>query len=158
MTKGPEGCGVLEHAEECLCDVVITNPTKTQLSVPHDMLHGSYIAEKSGWSAPFTREKLADFFDTYMDVFNQLWRAERAQELICRGTLAMEDGKYVVKSGFGATYPEEVFEYIKKRIQEHARGRLVADEIWRKYGYNIGHTTVYKIRKRMIEWGEYVGE
>jgi len=56
------GCGVAEHPEECLCDVIITKPTKTVVGAL-DFYGASIIIEKLGISHPWTSADLADFLE-----------------------------------------------------------------------------------------------
>lgn len=65
--ESPIGCGVLEHDESCLCDVIITNPLPPLQECFRDAIEesfmGSRICKIRGYSAPWTSAKMLDYFE-----------------------------------------------------------------------------------------------
>ena len=56
------GCGVADHAPECLCDVDMSRATNTWVfDGVHGMSFGYEIAEYRGYCHPWTSEKFADY-------------------------------------------------------------------------------------------------
>jgi len=60
------GCGNAEHPQECLCDVVITRPTKWANDCVNHIYMGPQICELRGYSVPWTREQLVNYMDDLM--------------------------------------------------------------------------------------------
>lgn len=80
MTASPEGCGVLEHAESCLCDVVITKPLLPLEDCMTDAIRSMWMAdvmcEVRGYCQPWTNEKILDFL-VDMEKFYDAWHETR---------------------------------------------------------------------------------
>ena len=74
------GCGNAEHPQECLCDVVITQPTQWVNDCVNDIHMGPQICEIRGYSIPWTREQLVNYLDDLMLFQNAL-----------RGSVIMDD-------------------------------------------------------------------
>lgn len=76
MTASPSGCGVLEHAESCLCDVVITKPLPPLEACMTDAIRSMWMAdvmcEVRGYCQPWTNEKILDFL-VDMERFYDAW-------------------------------------------------------------------------------------
>lgn len=64
MVAGPIGCGVLEHPEECLCDVKLpAEPTPIRVrDAVNEMFMGPSVCEYRGYSVPWTPNKILDYF------------------------------------------------------------------------------------------------
>jgi predicted DNA-binding transcriptional regulator AlpA len=60
------GCGNAEHPQECLCDVVITHPTKWANDCVNHIYMGPQICELRGYSIPWTRGQLVNYMDDLM--------------------------------------------------------------------------------------------
>jgi hypothetical protein len=60
------GCGNAEHPQECLCDVVITHPTKWNADCVNGVHMGAQICELRDYSVPWTREQLVNYMDDLM--------------------------------------------------------------------------------------------
>lgn len=64
MVAGPIGCGVIEHHEKCLCDVVLPQ-TPTPIRVKDavkEMFMGPQICELRGYGVPWTPSQMLDYF------------------------------------------------------------------------------------------------
>lgn len=56
------GCGVTEHGEECLCDVIIVTPiTVTVRDAVNDMWCGREICDIRGYGVPWTDETITNY-------------------------------------------------------------------------------------------------
>jgi len=64
MVAGPIGCGVLEHPEDCLCDVKLpAEPTPIRVrDAVGEMFMGPSVCELRGYSVPWTPNKMLDYF------------------------------------------------------------------------------------------------
>lgn len=56
-------CGVAEHAEDCLCDVVITTPTPINVRSMSDLWGGDAICNIFDLGGPWNPDNLLTFFD-----------------------------------------------------------------------------------------------
>lgn len=75
--ESPLGCGVMEHEESCLCDVIITKPLppleECFRNAVEESFMGSKLCELRGYSAPWTNDKMLDYFTdmtTFWDAFH----------------------------------------------------------------------------------------
>lgn len=75
--ESPLGCGVLEHDESCLCDVIITKPLPPLQdcfrNAVEESFMGSKLCQLRGYSAPWTDAKMLDYFEdmtTFWDAFH----------------------------------------------------------------------------------------
>ena len=59
------GCGVAEHDESCLCDVHIKEPVRlmSTRNFVKDMRYGPTIVEMFGFSAPWDKDSMLDYFE-----------------------------------------------------------------------------------------------
>lgn len=64
MTATPEGCGVLEHDTECLCDVVIPHPTGWVGDAIQDMWMGLEIAQMKDYRMPWEDHTIIDYLES----------------------------------------------------------------------------------------------
>lgn len=64
MVAGPIGCGVIEHHENCLCDVVLPQePTPIRVKdAVKEMFMGPQICELRGYGVPWTPNQMLDYF------------------------------------------------------------------------------------------------
>lgn len=56
-------CGVAEHAEDCLCDVVITTPTPINVTSVSDLWGGDAICNIFDMAGPWEPDNLLEFFE-----------------------------------------------------------------------------------------------
>lgn len=109
-------CGVEEHPEECLCDVVITRPLPPLHECFRDavseMWMGRQICELRDYSAPWTNDKILDYLS---DV-------QRFAEAVAKG--ALDDGGYTDDGG----HVFSRWEYVRKAVlyrMEHYEDSMV---------------------------------
>lgn len=79
MSVGPVGCGVLEHADTCLCDVVIARPlpplTECMRNFTEDVGMASEVAKFRGHSVPWTNDTILDYLldvQKFWDAWNNV--------------------------------------------------------------------------------------
>lgn len=65
--QGP-GCGVKDHSDECLCDVVIVTPTPINADALQNMWMKKELCQTKGYAVPWTDEKLVSFFSELLFV------------------------------------------------------------------------------------------
>ena len=76
------GCGVSDHPEECLCDVVIGAPTPILVrDAVNEMWQGSVIAEIQGYGRPWSNESILSYFSDLTKGYDA-WRSSGVPEII----------------------------------------------------------------------------
>jgi hypothetical protein len=137
MTKSPEGCGVLEHPPDCLCDVHITKPTTTKLAIPHEMLHGEALAHFGKWDGT-----LHHWFELASFAWDNIWKFRANQPVI--------DNRGRYARGLN----DDVYAYLVQRIREGGQPTPVRQEIIDRFNVTINKSYVTKLRQRLAQRGE----
>lgn len=138
MTASPEGCGVLEHIETCLCDVIIPEPTSDNyLAVPYEYENGEAIAYFGKWDGT-----LAHWLELLDTARTGLWKR--------RNQMALERHE---SGRIKRTLPDEVFEYLVDGIRENKQPTPLRQEIIDKFGVTIHKSYVTTLRKRLKQRG-----
>lgn len=139
MTYSPEGCGVLEHTPECLCDVKLTEPytTPNYLAIPYEVLNGEALAHFGKWDGTLThwfelrdrtRQPLEDFRRNQV---TEEWRGHFARKL-----------------------DEDVFEYLVDGIRLGKQPTPLKNELYMRFGVTIHKSYVTHLRKRLTQRGQ----
>lgn len=145
MTLGPEGCGILEHDEECLCDVVITNPTTTCVTIPYGITNGEAIAHYGRWDGTLYHWfKLMEF--SYQEIHK--FRTEENEKTINKQHMALERGR------FRRTLPDDVYEFLVEGIRQNIQPTPLKNSISERFGVTINKSYVTKLRQRLTARGE----
>lgn len=73
MPNESPGCGQAEHPVTCLCDVKLTG-TLPVADIDHvrDSWCGPKIAERYGFSAPWTADEMLDFFQASVNLHDEV--------------------------------------------------------------------------------------
>ncbi len=121
-------CGVAEHIDDCLCDVIIKSSTPIGVfDGVHGMWMGAEVCRVRGYSAPWTSEKLADYLQdlsTFYDRWSELQANpashqnpahERMVQLLKQGHENRVVGD-MVYAEFGVRYHRSAISHTKKRI------------------------------------------
>lgn len=132
MTLGPAGCGVEEHPESCLCDVVITNPTPVSARIPFDYEYGSAIAQYGKWDGT-----LVHWFEIY-DTARKALLAYRA------------NGQ---RYNFERRMPDEAYEFLVQGIRDGVSNTPLKNALYDKYQVTIDRSYVTHLRKRLTRKG-----
>ena len=142
MTLGPEGCGIVEHPESCLCDVVLTSTSTTTVRIPYGMMHGEAIAHYGKWDGT-----LVHWFELMDIAWEGIRKHRREQEdnAVRRPPEA---------TGFKRTLPDDVYEYLVDGIRRGVNPTPLRDEITEKFGVTINKSYVTKLKQRLIERGQ----
>lgn len=156
MVASPIGCGVEEHAESCLCDVVITKPTTFALGIS-DLKFYDYIADKLNFASPYTTESLADFMTKYLAVFAEIAKRERLESKARSGLVQpiTEEHPFHRVNNKNTKLNEEQFEWLKEQIVSGGGPTATARLMFEVHGVTINKSYVNKLRMRMKESGEY---
>lgn len=156
MVASPIGCGVEDHAESCLCDVVITKPTTFAMGFS-DLKFYDYISAKVGFASPFTGESLADFMTKYLDVFAEIDRLQKLESKARAGLLQpiTEEHPFHRVNNRNTKLSEEQFEWLKEQIVSGGGPTATARLMMELHGIKINKSYVNKLRMRMKESGEY---
>lgn len=137
MTAQPDGCGVLKHPPDCLCDVHITEPTTVKLAIPYEMLHGEALAYYGKWDGTLHHWfQLADF------AWEAIWK-HRNEEPVTEN-----------RGRFARGLPDDVYAYLVARIREGGQPTPIRTEIINKFDYTISKSYVTNLRKRMAQRGQ----
>lgn len=153
MVASPRGCGVWEHDETCLCDVVITKPTQFVCAIPDDLVHGRYIADLIEWDG----EDLVAFLEAYTKGWDAIRKAyergmtpdEAAGHITGRRRRMSNYAQFVPKN-----IPYEVYDYLREQVKIGTQPSPLVKSIQEKFGITIHKSYVSKTKKRMIERGE----
>ena len=136
MTASPKGCGVLEHDEECLCDVIITKPTEVKVRIPFDINHGPAIAHYGKWDG------------TLVHWFEIQRKAQDALHLMLTRPDIPPTGHFARK------VPNEVYNYLVERIKDGISPTPLRQEIIDLFDYTIHKSYVTQLRKRLKKRGQ----
>lgn len=136
MTASPKGCGVLEHHEECLCDVVITKPTEVTVRIPFDIQHGPAIAYYGNWDGT-----LVHWFEIQRKAMDALHLAKTRPDIPHTGKFARQ-------------LPNEVYDYLVEGIKAGMNPTPLRQEIIDRFDYTINKSYVTQLRKRLAKRGE----
>lgn len=141
MTSSPEGCGVIKHPPECLCDVVIPTATEVRVRIPYDMVNGEAIAHYGKWDGT-----LLHWFHLSDIAWNAIKtvRASRVDSY----EEQQQDGK------FKRTLPPDVYAYLVNGIREGKQPTPLRQEIINIFDYTINKSYVTKLRQRLEQRGE----
>lgn len=158
MTKSPKGCGVIEHPDNCLCDVRIQVPLPIAVTIPSDLQHGEFVANLIEFSPPYTSEELARFLSEW-DRGMRLIQNERSLQLsISRNHIEKTgDGSFITRKG-NIKLTDGQFIWLKDRIREGVGPTELVRLMQEEHGVTINKSYVPKLRKRMKECGEYYHE
>jgi hypothetical protein len=145
----PLNCGNETHPLECLCDVIITQPTKTTATIPYDIKYGEAVCEHLGLGVPWSGADLADFFEGLAKVQDMarrpsLWGERKVQE---RGS------KYHIHAL--KKMNEEQFAAMKQMIVGGMNPTPIVRRMNDDYGIVLTKSYISKTRQRMQFRGEY---
>jgi hypothetical protein len=144
----PLNCGNETHPLECLCDVIITQPTKTTATIPYDIKYGEAVCEHLGLGVPWSGADLADFFEGLAKV----------QDLARRPSLWGDRAVQVRSSSYTMhalkKMNEEQLYAMKKMIMEGMLPTPVCRKMEDDYGIILSRSYISKTKKRMILRGE----
>ena len=158
MTKSPKGCGVIEHPDNCLCDVRIQVPLPIKVTIPSDLQHGEFVANLIEFSPPYTSEELARFLSEWDRGMRLLRNESHVQLLISRNCIEKTgDGSFVTRKG-NTKLTDGQFIWLKDRIREGVGPTKLVRLMREEHGATIHKSYVSKLRNRMKECGEYYYE
>lgn len=153
MVASPLGCGVLEHDETCLCDVLVKKSSPIVCRIPDDLEHGKYIAELINWDY----KDLSVFFEAYTKGMDAIRKAYE------RGMTPDEAagkirGRRKRKSNYSHFVPKfltwDVYNYIRERVVAGCGPSALVREVQEQFNVTIHKSYVTKTKNRMIERGE----
>lgn len=122
-------CGVDMHPEECLCDVVITEPTPIRVADAVDeMWMGAQLCEIRGYGRPWSNEDMVNYFAD-MCLFYDRWSAlqeqptahklnaphQRMVELLKEG-VDNKSIRRIISEEYGVDYSRSAISHTKRRI------------------------------------------
>lgn len=138
MTLSPEGCGVVEHPPECLCDVIIKEPiTSDYPIIPHQIWSGVALAHYGKWDGT-----LVHWFDL-MNIATDAISAYRNGVIVA-----------AARSTTRRKMPDDVYQTLLEGIKAGVAPRPLVDSIKTKHNYTITRSYVVHLRKRLIKRGE----
>lgn len=142
MTLGPVGCGVHEHPDSCLCDVILTSTSTTTVRIPYGMVHGEAIAHYGKWDG-----SLVHWFELMDKAWEGIRKHRREQEERAK-PLPPEQTR------FKRTLPDDVYEHLVDGIRRGVGPTALRNEITEKFGVTINKSYVTKLRQRLTERGQ----
>jgi hypothetical protein len=143
MTASPEGCGVTEHNELCLCDVIITKPTgDNYLAIPYEYPNGEAVAYFGKWDGT-----LKHWLEIY-DKANMGLRAYYASIEPKPKPPPPDTGRYK------RTLPDDVYDHLVDGIRRGVQPTPLRQELIDFYGITIHKSYVTKLKQRLTARGE----
>lgn len=136
MTLGPEGCGVLEHPPECLCDVHIKDPTTTTVIIPYGITNGEALAYFGDWDGT-----LAHWFELNAYAWEAIWKYRQQQPVLQN------------RQRYGRGLDQPVYDYLVQRIREGGQPTPVRQEIIDRFNVTIHKSYVTNLKKRLQKKG-----
>lgn len=121
-------CGVEIHPEECLCDVIITEPVPIAIHDGVDgMWMGAQLCDARGYALPWTPTTILNYFED-MCLFYDRWSElqgqkyvhtsqphERMTQLLRQGTKNSEIIR-IIKDEYGVEYSRSAISKAKSRM------------------------------------------
>lgn len=98
-------CGVAEHDEDCLCDVVVTEPVQIMDNWIRDSWMASKIVQYAGLSAPYSNEDILTLLSTQVAMRDEMQRQAQTKEQQRRAARIRHDAR---KTLFTKEQMEEV--------------------------------------------------
>jgi hypothetical protein len=138
-------CGVEGHDEECLCDVIITKPTKVTVTIPDSFQYGHEVVEYLGLGVPWKAADLALFLETHQKLVAAI-KAEKYKNVI-------ESSRKIGE--LNRKLNDEQFVFLKGLINQGMMPTPAITIIKEKYGISIHRSYVNKLKHKMIAKGEY---
>lgn len=140
MTASPEGCGVPEHPETCLCDVVIPKSTEIRVTIPYDMVNGEALAHFGKWDGTLLH---------WFELSDKAWPVIKK----------MRAGQSITQTqnpagSFKRTLPDDVHAYLVQGIRDGKQPSPLRQEIIDRFNYTINKSYVTKLRQRLEKRGE----
>lgn len=127
------GCGCDDHPPECLCDVIIKEPTPIRVTIPYGIEYGDEIARFGKWDGT-----LAHWFELVDFAYTALWKHRLPEE-----------------RGAGPRWlDKDVYAFLVQRIRDGGQPTPVRNEIIDKFGVTIHKSYVTHLRKRLTLRGE----
>lgn len=123
------GCGVADHDDDCLCDVVVDKPTPIGVSFPHDITFANVICEHMGFDAPY---KTAD-------VLQALQMCARAKDMLSsqRDEYNWRDNQKV---------PYDARDFMREAAESGMRNKEVRRLVMEGWGVEISPAYISKRR------------
>ena len=150
MTLSPEGCDVISHDPNCLCDVKITHPVSPNyLAIPHEMLNGEALAHFGKWDG--TIPHWCELVNTVTPAIRLFRKNAEAEEVFYFSLVEPTIEKTLAPSRF---LPADVYAYLVRGIRRGMQPTPLRQEIIDEFGYTINKSYVTHLRKRLQQKGE----
>jgi hypothetical protein len=143
VTKTPEGCGILEHDELCLCDVVITDKTPdSYLAIPHEYPNGEAIAYYGKWNGTI---------EHWFQIYEKATTGLRQHYAELEAEMSIDKRKIEPPNGwnFKRRMPDEVYEYLVNGIRRGIKPTALRNELIQEFDYTIDRSYVTKLKDRL---------
>lgn len=121
-------CGVAEHIDDCLCDVIITEPTPIGVfDGVHGMWMGHTLCKTRGYDAPWTTDKMLDYF-TDMCTFYDRWHE-------------LQQRKYA--------HQNPAHERMVQLLQQGLQNKVVRRMVYEEFGVEYSRANISKCKSRL---------
>lgn len=142
MTASPKGCGVLEHEETCLCDVIIGKPVPIMPNFHLDYWGIRTAMEVGDYSIPFDAPKFADLMHKLVVASDILTERER---LLAEGRDSEVSNTQLSMHG-NAKMPFEARQFVKNCVDKKWVYRDIIDEVQARFKVSITKSYISKKR------------
>ena len=136
----PEGCGVIEHVPECLCDVIIDKPVEIMENFHLDYW-GIRTAMKVGdYSIPFDGAKFADMMHKFCVASDILAERER------RAQAGIYDNGQQLSMHGNAKMSFEARQFVKNCVDNKQKYADIIRQVQETFGVSITKSYISKKR------------
>jgi hypothetical protein len=121
-------CGIVEHDDDCLCDVIINEPVQIKLhDAVDEMWMGRQLCDTRDYDYPWTSDKILNYFTdlcTFYDRWSELQEQkfahqsqphERMVQLLRQG-MKNSEIRRMIKEEYSVEYSRSAISHTKKRI------------------------------------------
>jgi hypothetical protein len=142
MTASPEGCGVIDHIETCLCDVIIDKPVPIMQNFHLDYWGIRTAMDVGDYSIPFDAPKFADLMHKMCVASDIL--AERERMLQDAETVRM--GAPQLSMHGNAKMSFEARQYVKNCVDNKMNYSDIIHGVEKRFGVSISKSYISKKR------------
>lgn len=141
-------CGVVDHPEECLCDVKVAPGTAITKYVD-PLRHGYYgkeIADYLGLAYPMTNTQILKALEMQVTIKDRLAAAERLM-VPALSAAAQHNGGCVVSKKLTAEMQEQIGTWVLEGLPS----REIRQKIVDTFGVNVSASHMSHLRKRLTK-------
>ena len=142
MTASPEGCGVMEHEETCLCDVIIDKPVEIMPNFHLDYWGIRTAMDVGDYSIPFDAPKFVDMMHKFTVAFDILTERQRQLD----EAEQQVTGSMPLTMHGNAKMPFEARQFVKNCVDKKWNYSDIIHGVEKRFGVTISKSYISKKR------------